>query len=54
MDKFPSNEAEPNSEKVTEDRLVSLAQERPLRDPEVEEILMYDIEDDVIDVVAHK
>jgi len=40
MDKFPTNEGGPSSEKITEERLIYLAKEKPLRDPKVEEMLI--------------
>jgi heat shock protein HspQ len=40
MEKIPSNETEPSPEWITEAALISFAKERPLRDPEVEEMLI--------------
>jgi len=40
MDEFPINEGKPFSEKITEEVLISLAKEKSLRDPEVEEMLI--------------
>ena len=40
MDKFPTNEAGPSTEKITEEALVSCAREKPLRDSEVDKMLV--------------
>ena len=49
MDKFPINEGGPSPEKITEEQLVAFARERPLRDPEVEKMLIqWLIETDVL------
>jgi hypothetical protein len=40
MDKFPTNEGGSNLEKANEERLISLAKEKPLEDPEVREMLI--------------
>ena len=45
MEKFPTNEGESNLEKVTEEALISLAKERPLKDPVVEKMLIQWLED---------
>jgi hypothetical protein len=48
MDKFSKNESEPSPEKITEEVLISLAKEKPLRDPEVEKMfIQWLIETDV-------
>ena len=45
MDEFPTNERRPSPEKITDEGLVAFAKEKPLRDPEVEKMLVQWLED---------
>ena len=45
MKNFPVNNSELNPEKITEEKLLSLAIEKPLRDPDVEKLLIQWLEE---------